>query len=334
MLHHDIIAIGGSAGNVAVLKRILADLPADLPAAVLITTHIPAMSAGYLADALRPSSTLPVVQARDGQAIEPGHVYVARPDRHLLIVDHTLRLGFGPRENMARPAIDPMFRSVALAHGPRAIGVVLTGYLNDGAAGLCAIKQAGGVAVVQHPADAEVEDMPLAALQAVEADHVAAAAQLGVLLSTLVREPPGPAGVVQPELELEVRVAAGVYVGSDKLMTFARPSTISCPSCHGVLSEVKDGGPLRYRCQTGHAYTADAALRDQEGQVDEALRLAMRLMEERHALVERMGREARAQGRSAVAELYEKHAEEYRRYAQTLRRAAVTSMEDARRETG
>jgi two-component system chemotaxis response regulator CheB len=266
-----------------------------------------------------------VSQAIDGQPIERGHVYVAVPDRHLLLVDSVIRLGEGPRENMVRPAIDPLFRSAALAYGPRVIGVVLTGMLNDGASGLHAIKACGGMAVVQNPLDAEAEQMPLAALQATNVDHVAPASDLGRLLTVLVDSEAGPLLPLPPDLRLEVQIAAGARLGSDRLKLIATPSALSCPDCHGVLSETRDSHPLRYRCQIGHAYTAEV-LASHNGEVDEAIRIAMRVMEERVTLVERMALDARQTGRTAVAELYETRAEEYRRYATTLRDAAVASL--------
>ncbi|WP_159349772.1 chemotaxis protein CheB [Roseomonas harenae] len=331
MTRRNIVAIGGSLGSTAVLKRLLTSLPQDFPAAVFITTHIPSSSTGYLAEMLGATSTLPVSQAVDGQPIEPGRVYVAPPDRHLLIIDGAVVLGTGPRENMARPSIDPMFRSAALTYGPRVIGVVLTGLLNDGAAGLYAIKEAGGLTVVQHPLDAEAPDMPRAALETVEVDHVAGAEDLAGLLTALADTPAGPAPLHPPELELEVMIAAGRRVGSDQLREIAAPSAVTCPRCQGVLSEMKAGGPLRYRCQIGHAFTAEAVISAQEEGVTEAIRIAMRMMEERTELVTRMARDAREQGRSAVAELYEARATEYGGYAATLRRAATLELRTARR---
>ena len=326
MALHDIFVIGGSAGSVAVLKRIVGALPRDLPASIFINTHIPAGSS-YLPGLLDDASSLPVSQAVDGQPVEPGHIYVAAPDRHLLLVDHTIRLGLGPRENMVRPAIDALFRSAAYAFGPRVVGVVLTGYLNDGAAGLAAIKQCGGLAVVQHPVDAEVDEMPRAALEAVQVDHVVPTENIAALITELSQHTAGPARPPPRELELEIQIAAGPYLGTEALRGVAQPSTLTCPDCHGVLSEVKGEGPLRYRCQIGHAYTAQAAMAAQQPQVDEALRIALRMMEERHTLVQRMAQDARATGRTAVADLYERRAEEYRRHAATLRRAAVLALE-------
>lgn len=329
----DIIAIGGSAGSSVGLKKLLGDLPGDLPASVFVSTHIPAHSPSLLAEVLGNKANLPVAQALDGQPVEKGRVYVAAPDRHLLLVDGTIRLGAGPRENMVRPSIDPFFRSAALSYGSRVIGVVLSGMLNDGAAGLHAIKGRGGTAVVQHPLDAEADQMPLAALEATEVDHVASAADLGPLLATLAQSPAGPSRASDECLELEVEIATGARLGSDRLNRMASPSPLSCPDCHGVLSEVNNGRPLRYRCQIGHAYTAET-LAAHIDEVDEAIRVAMRVMEERVTLVERMALDARQTGRTAVAELYEARAEEYRRYAVTLRDAAVTSLRSGRAPRG
>lgn len=321
----DIVAIGGSAGSSVALRRIIGDLPGDLPASVFVSTHIPAHGASLLAEVLAGNAAMPVARAQDGQPIERGHVYVAAPDRHLLLVDGTIRLGEGPRENMARPAIDPFFRSAAMSYGGRAIGIVLSGMLNDGASGLHAIKACGGTTVVQHPLDAEANEMPLSALEATDVDHVATAADLGRLITSIVGTEAGTGPAPGDDLKLEVEIAAGGRLGSDALRRIATPSALSCPDCHGVLSEVKNGPPLRYRCQIGHAHTAETLAANID-EVDEAIRVAMRVMEERLTLVERMARDARETGRGAVAELYKARAIEYRRYAETLRAAAVTSM--------
>lgn len=325
MAKRDIVAIGGSAGSGPVLRQILGDLPGDFPASIFVCTHVPTNSPGYLADMLAGVSALPVAQAIDGQPIERNRVYVAAPDRHLLLIDGTIRLGEGPRENMVRPAIDPLFRSAALSYGSRAVGVVLTSWLNDGAAGLHAVKSVGGTAIVQHPVDAEVDQMPLAALEAADVDHVAGATDLARVISQVVESDAGPVVASSEGLTLEVEIAAGARVGSDQLRRIADPSPLSCPDCQGVLSEVRDERPLRYRCQIGHSYTAEV-LASRIDEVDQAVRVAMRIMEERVTLVERMARDARQTGRTAVAELYQARAEEYRRYATTLRDAAILTL--------
>lgn len=321
MRHHDIVVIGGSSGATAPLKAILRDLPADLPAAILVVLHLPAFGHGILATAASAAGPLQVHAAEDGMRIEPGHVYLAVPDHHLLLSDNHLRLGDGPRENLARPAIDALFRSAAIARGPSVIGVLLSGMLADGAAGLRAIKQCGGLAVVQDPADAAAPAMPLAGLQAAPADHSLTAARLGAVLADLVREPAGPAVPVPDDLEIEVAIAAGNREGSAVMRTLADPVPLTCPECGGVLSQINGGPPLRFRCQIGHAYTAETLASEQQPKVDAALGVALRIVEERAELVSRMARDNRDAGRPAVADMYEARAAEYRHHARTLRRA-------------
>lgn len=327
MGNRDIIVIGGSSGATAPLKDILRRLPADLPAAVFVVLHIPAKGIGILATVASAASKLPVVQAKSGMVIENGHIYLGAPDHHLLLFEDHIMLGRGPRENMVRPAIDALFRSAALQYGPRVIGVVLSGLLSDGAAGLTAIKQCGGVALVQDPADALSNEMPLRALEATTVDLCVPSARIGDVLSDLAREEPGTRLPVPPEVRLEVEIAAGDRIGSDSLTKIANPVPLTCPSCGGVLSEIKTERPLRFRCQVGHAYTADALAREQEGKVDEALRVALRIIEERAELVHRMAEDGRHSGRAAVAQMYEARAAEYREYADMIRRVMLHSLD-------
>jgi two-component system chemotaxis response regulator CheB len=326
----DIVVVGGSAGSGKALKTLIQGLPRDFPGSVFVTTHVPSTHESYLPELLSAPAGLPVTRAVDGMPVEPGRVYVAAPDRHLLLLNGVLRLGAGPRENMVRPAIDPMFRSAALTYGPRAVGVILSGLMNDGASGLYAIKQAGGAAIVQHPLDAAENEMPRAALEAVEADEVVRADELAETVLEMARREAPPPQPAPDSLVFEVEVANGARLGSKNLGWFAQPSPITCPDCGGVLSEVTMQKPLRYRCQIGHAFTADELASHNEA-VDEAIRVAMRVMEERVELVDRMAKDARASGRTAVAELYESRAEEYRRYATTLRDAALLSLRMGRR---
>jgi two-component system chemotaxis response regulator CheB len=226
---------------------------------------------------------------------------------------------------MARPAIDPLFRSAALSYGPRAVGVILSGMLNDGASGLSAIKACGGTAIVQHPLDAAADQMPLAALEAVDADEVASAEDLARVIVEVVGREAGKAVDCPDSLALEVEIAAGARLGAEALREIAEPTALTCPDCQGVLSEVRDQQPLRYRCQIGHASTAQV-VEARRGDVDDALRVALRVMEERVTLVTRMAKDARDAGRTAVAELYEQRAAEFTRYARVLREAAVETL--------
>src|SRR3954454_19962851 len=327
MSNRDIIVIGGSAGATAPLPQILARFPVDLPAAVFVVLHIPAQGIGILSTVARAAGKLPVHQAADGMIIENGNVYLAAPDHHLLIDDSHIMLGRGPRENMARPAIDPLFRSAALQCGPRVIGVVLSGLLSDGAAGLNAIKRCGGITLVQDPQDAISNEMPLRALEETTVDLCVSGARMGDVLADLARESPGAALPIPPELRLEVEIAAGERLGTERLTRIAEPAALTCPSCGGVLSAMKGDHPLRFRCQVGHAYTADSLAKSQEGRVDEALRVALRIIEERAELVHRMAVDARQSGRAAVAEMYAAGSVEYREYADMIRRVVLQSLD-------
>lgn len=330
MANRDLIVIGGSAGATAPLKSILSGLPESLPAAVAVTLHVPAESTGILRTVAAAACRLPVKNAEDGEPVRRGQVYLAPPGRHLLVIEERVKLGDGPRENLARPAIDPLFRSAAISFGPRTIGVVLSGMLDDGAFGLAAIKQCGGVALVQAPGDAIASEMPVAALEASPADLIAEAPHLAEAIVRYAGEPPGPALPIPRDLQLEVEIAAGGPTNTKLLEQFAEPVALTCPDCGGVLSQIKGEKSLRFRCQVGHGYTARALFTRQEGQVDEALRVALRIVEERAELVGRMAREAIHGGWTGMARMYERRSAEYRAHAETLRRAVLLEMEGRR----
>lgn len=323
MARRDIIAIGGSLGALDALKTLCAGLPADLPAAGFAVVHVGAEGRDLLAGILDRCSGLPVSTATDGEPVEMGRMYMAPADRHLLVIDDVMRLGRGPRENLARPAVDPLLRSVGASYGARAIGVVLTGDLNDGAAGLADLKRCGGVTVVQNPSDAVATSMPLGALQAGDVDYRASAADLGPLLAHLVGQEVTRSPAVPRSVELEIDIALGRPCLTSTIAALADPAPLTCPACSGVLSQVREGSPLRYRCQVGHAYTAEALAHEQQGGLDEAIRVALRIIEERAVLTERMAADARRALRARSAEAFDAKAREFRGYADLLRRAAL-----------
>ncbi|HET6308862.1 MAG TPA: chemotaxis protein CheB [Rhodopila sp.] len=316
-----IVAIGGSLGAVDAARQLCRDLPADLPASVLIVLHVGTRGNDLLAGIFDEGSAITVTTAAENEVLRCGHVYVAPADRHLLVIDGRIRLGRGPRENMTRPAIDPLFRSVAMSCGPRAIGVVLSGLLNDGAAGLADIKRCGGVTVVQNPRDAVAPDMPLGALGATDVDYRTQLSDLAELLVRLVHEEAGPAVPIPSDIPGEVEIALGRAVDPARLARFAAPVALSCPACGGVLSQVERWPPLRFRCQVGHAYTAEALAEQKEVSVDEAIRVALRIMEERALLTGKIADDAHRSGRKAVAALYAKRLRESKGYADILRQA-------------
>ncbi len=321
MSRRDIIAIGGSLGAVDAVRQLCQRLPGDLAASMFIVIHIGANGNNLLGEIFDAQSAISIRTAVDGEVLRPGHAYVAPADHHLLVMGDRMRLGRGPRENMARPALDPLFRSVGVSFGPRAIAVVLTGMLNDGAAGLADVKRCGGVTVVQTPADAFAPDMPMGALQASDVDYRAPLSNMAELLVKLSSEKAGPAVEIPEDIRSEVAIALGRRADSETTARLADPVALSCPACGGVLSQLKQGSPLRFRCQVGHAYTAEALASEQEGSVDEAVRVALRIMEERIVLTQKMAEEARRSGRDAAAALYEKRLNESRTYADILLKA-------------
>jgi two-component system chemotaxis response regulator CheB len=321
MNRRDIIAIGGSMGAVDAIRQLCRDLPADFAATMFIVVHVGADGQNLLADIFDAQSPISISTAVDGERFQRGHGYVAPADHHLLVIDDVVRLGRGPRENLARPAVDPLFRSVGISFGPRTIAVVLSGLLNDGAAGVADVKRCGGITVVQNPADAVAAEMPWGALRATDIDYRSPLSEMAALLVKLAAEEPGPAVEIPADIRAEVEIALGRRVGTDIIAQLGDPVPLSCPACGGVLSQVRRGPPLRFRCQVGHSYTAETLENEKEGSVDEALRVALRIMEERAVLTEKMAEDARRSGRAAAAGSYDERVNESRSYADILRRA-------------
>jgi two-component system chemotaxis response regulator CheB len=316
----DIIVVGGSTGAIAALQRLVADLPADLPAAVLVVTHIDA-TPSLLPRILKRSAALPVAEAVDGEPIESGRIYIAAPDRHLLVEGGRVALRRGPRENSTRPAIDSLFRSAAVAFGARVIGVILTGMLNDGTAGLRAIKRCGGVAAVQDPDDAEAPDMPRSALRHVAVDHCVPLAGMGALLSRLAAEPARPAVEIPNDIRREAAIATEEQLTMQRQDEPGRPSVFTCPDCSGTLWEIRDGELLRYRCHIGHAFTADVLLSAQREAVELAMARALRANKEQAMLFSRLADDAEAAQRTTLARHYRERSAEYQQDAAVIEQA-------------
>jgi two-component system, chemotaxis family, protein-glutamate methylesterase/glutaminase len=243
--NRDIVVIGGSSGASIPLRETLGGLSANIPA-IFVVLHVPALGTGILSTLAGGAGKLAVRPAEHGLSIENGHVYLATPDRHLMLASGRMILGRGPPENMARPAVDALFRSAALHYGPRVIGVVLSGLLSDGAAGLSAIKRCGGVAVVQDPADAIADEMPRRALEATTVDRCVPSDRLGDVLSDLVCDEPGCAMPIPPEIRLEVEIALGEPIGSNSLIEIANPAALTCPACGGDAFEAEDRESLAF----------------------------------------------------------------------------------------
>lgn len=284
MFGHDIIVIGASAGGVEALPKLIGSLPGDLPASVFIVLHVSPQGPGYLPQVIKRHASLSVAHAVDGEAIREGHVYVAPPDHHLQVDGPRVRLFRGPRENFHRPSIDTLFRTAAASYGPRVVGAVLTGYLDDGTAGLHAVKSHGGIAIVQDPKDALVPAMPQSALCNVKVDHCVPLAEMGAILVRLATTrdiPKSKKGVSRMEKRSM----------SPKEMekTFGQPTSFVCPECNGPLWETKAVLSLQFRCHVGHAYSPDSLLADHANGLERALWSAVRTFDERAALLRRLG---------------------------------------------
>jgi two-component system chemotaxis response regulator CheB len=320
-----VVAVGASAGGVEALTEFAAGLPADLPYAILVVLHLPANAPSVLAKIIDRSSPLPTVAADDGALLEAGRIYVAVPDRHLLVKGDRMTLAKGPTENGYRPAINALFRSVALTSGPRAIGVLLSGVLDDGVLGLAAIRDRGGTTIVQRPDDALFPAMPRNALDAGVTEHQVAAADIGALLSSLGdRQIDGGHTVPDPNMELENRIAMGRRFSTSFASEALGPhSGYTCPDCNGSLMTV---GEDNYRCHVGHAWTGDALLNARDEEVEGALWVALRSLQEKAKLSRRMAKNI---GPGALSQRYTETADEAERAMAILGRRLSEATSDA-----
>lgn len=320
------MVVGASAGGVEALAELFAGLPADVPASFFVVLHVPERGTSVLPEILGRRGPLPARHPADGAVIEPGRVYVAPPGQHLLVKRGRVRLVRGPRENGARPAVDPLFRSAAAAYGPRVVGVVLSGTLDDGTSGLQAVKERGGTAVVQDPDEALYAGMPRSAMENVAVDHVLPLARIAPLLvrlaGTPVEEPKG-GGEVPDDIRDEIDA-----VEMDPRLVHAddhpgTPSGYTCPECHGALWEIQQGELVRYRCRVGHAYSVETLLSEQGTAMEAALWTALRALEERASLSRGMAERMERRGQDRLAARYHGDEAETQARAEVIRRVLV-----------
>jgi two-component system chemotaxis response regulator CheB len=317
-----IVVTGASAGGIDALKTIVSALPGDFAAPVLVVLHTAPTAPGILDQILARAGRLPAMNAVTGQRIEPGHIYVAPPDHHLIVEPGLVRITRGPRENRFRPAIDPTFRSAAQVYGPGVIGVILTGYLDDGAAGMAAIAQLGGTTIVQDPADALFPDMPSNVLKVVQVDHRVALSEIAPLLVRLVNAPLSHEGAVTvpDDVGIEVQIAAGMNAMEAGVETLGTPSCYACPECHGVLLQLKQASPMRFRCHTGHAYSVESLMAAIREGVGDAVWTAIRSLEESVLLMRQLADHVKQHGDDAAADRLVREADEAHRRSEVIRR--------------
>ncbi len=313
MAHRDIIVIGASAGGVELLLDLAAELPARLPASIFVVLHTPAGFLSSLPELLSHRGALPAVHPNHGDEISPGRIYVAPPDNHLLVRRGFVEVVRGPKENGHRPSVDATFRSAARAYGARVIGVVLSGHLDCGTAGMMSIKARGGLALVQAPETASAPDMPQSVLRSVPVDHVFRPADLADLRVRLVQQ--APRGHVPPAPE--IRALEGERPG-------APVTEVVCPLCQGVLTEAQAGPFRQFRCHVGHTFSLESLAREQSEEMERALWAAVRSLDEGASLSARLSRT------SADVELRRRFAEKeanQRRQADLIRRALLEGRE-------
>jgi len=317
----DLIVVGASAGGVEALRVLLGSLPPDFPAALLVVMHVPATGRSALPEILDRACPLPVRRAESGAPLLPGSVTVAVPGHHLLVVGDRLLLSRGPRENGHRPAIDVLFRTAARSAGPRVVAVVLSGALDDGTAGMIAVRGRGGVGVAQDPEEALYPSMPTQAIEVGSADHVVPLAKMGALLTDLVTEEvAGGAPAASDLMDTEAALAEFDPAALNDDERPGTPSGFGCPSCHGALFTITEGGMERYRCRVGHAWSPQALAAEQSEALEGALWMALRGLEERAALSRRMGERAEQRGQTHTARSFHDRHDEAQAAALLIRR--------------
>jgi|SRR5689334_19353356 len=330
LAHRNIIVIGCSVGGVEALQKVVAGLPKKFSAAVFVVLHLSPQSTSVLPQILKRAGNLQAIHPRDNDPILAGQIYIAPPDNHLMIEDGRVRVTHGPKENRHRPAIDPLFRSAARWYGPRVIGVVLTGSLDDGTAGLLTIKKRGGVAIVQDPQDALAPGMPMSALEIVSVDHVAPLEEIPELLEKLVavevmENGTGKSSRLRKETEIAELDDMNAIEDENRPGT---PSSFACPECGGVLWELDGEEMLRFRCRVGHAYTAGSLSVEQSEAVEGALWAAMRALEEGASLAHRMAKNAAKSKHPRLETAFRERALAKMEHAEVLRKLIVEGQDE------
>lgn len=331
MARRDIVVIGASAGGIAPLKNIVRGLPKDFSASVFIVWHSSPDITSVLPKILDRETHLSVQEAIDKEPIVPGRIYIAKPDYHLLLEKETVRVTKGPKENRFRPAVDPLFRSAAQSFGPRVIGIVLSGRLNDGTAGLWTIKNRGGTAIAQDPMDAEVSSMPMSAIRDLDIDHILASAEMPELLDRLTsQEIPAEAQVNMKDdkkTTIEVGIALGRNAFESGVLELGEPSSLTCPECRGAFVRLMDDNIIRFRCHTGHAYSLDTLLAAVSEEIEDSFWNTVRTVEENIMLLNLTSDDLEKKGQIDAARRYKERADKARRYSERIRQMLLEHVE-------
>ncbi|MBB1283531.1 chemotaxis protein CheB [Flavisolibacter sp. BT320] len=329
MAKWDIIVIGASAGGVESLLGFVKSLPQDLNAAIFIVIHISPYTKSNLPRILSKAGHLPVVHPTDGESIQKGRIYVAPADHHLILEKgNKIAVSKGPKENRFRPSVDALFRSAALIYGPRVVGIVLSGLLDDGTSGMWNIKRNGGVAIVQDPEEALFPSMPKNVMQYVEVDHSLPVSAIGGILLTMVAQTapkrPDLTGEEMELLQMEVIIATRDNAFEIGILEMGSLTTFSCPECKGALVSIDEGEMIRFRCHTGHAYTTSTLLAGITTQVEEKLWEAMQALEATNMLLLQIAQHYKSIGQHEAAKPFKEKAEEIAKRARVVHDSVFT----------
>jgi two-component system, chemotaxis family, protein-glutamate methylesterase/glutaminase len=308
MAKRDIIVVGASAGGINALKDFIGTLSKNFHGSIFVVVHISPHSPSSLPWILGRATTLKACHPKDGETVKRGVIYIAPPDHHMLLEGKKILVKKGPKENRFRPSIDALFRSAAYVYRERVVGVILSGLLNDGTSGLWSVKRLGGVSVVQSPDDAQFDSMPVNAMEYVKADYILPAQQIGTLLSDVLCVMPAKKRKVskrdQELLKMEITIAKQDNAFEMGIMEMGELTPFTCPECHGVLVQLIEGKIVRFRCHTGHAFTASALLSELTTSVGEKMWEAMRGLEETTMLLKKIGKHFKEQGHPALAKIF------------------------------
>lgn len=294
MPYHDIIVVGASAGGVSALAQFVKLLPKDLNATVFVVLHTSPLSPGLLPKILSDAGSLQATFAKDGEVFKKGHIYIAPPDLHLLLEKgNRLIVRKGPKENLFRPSVDALFRSAAYLYGPRVIGIIMSGLLDDGTSGMWNIKRSGGLAILQDPVEAKYPNMPKNVMQHVEPDYVVPVTKMAEVLTELTKQE----ALEEPErtqkemeiLKMEIVIASHDHAFDIGILNMRKLESFVCPDCQNALMSIDEGQMIRFRCQTGHAFTSSALLANIATNVEEKLLQVIHSLEETTMLLNRIG---------------------------------------------
>jgi two-component system, chemotaxis family, protein-glutamate methylesterase/glutaminase len=323
-----ILVIGTSAGGTLAVPDLLSQLRVDMNITVFVVIHMTKRSiADMFIKRAQKHTTLKCKIPRNGESIKSGYIYFAKPDHHLLIINEKIMLGKGPMENRYRPSIDTLFRSAAATFDHRVIGIILTGMLEDGAAGMVAIKRSGGRCIIQDPNEAEYPDMPNAALKAVKADHIIPVNEMGSAISDIIQKP-GRKSKIPDDIRKEAKIAERVHIGIKALEDIGENSVFSCPDCGGNLWKLKENGSHRYRCHVGHAFTEQGLLTAMEVTTESALWTALRILDEKRNLLENLADKEKRKGSKQTAARYTKRIKELSQQIEHLKRVLFKTESD------